>query len=83
MNQEMENMAAEVAETKTVVASAIKLIDGISQQIKDAAGDKVKLKELTDSLDADNKLLAEKVAENTEAEGESGEGNGTGAEEPK
>lgn len=70
MNTELEALSAEVAETKTVVKSAIVLIDGISQQIKDAGTDKVKLKELTDSLDADNAALAAKVAENTAAEEE-------------
>lgn len=63
-------LEAEVAETKTVVESAVVLIDGLRQAIIDAGTDPVKLKALTDSLDAENKKLADKVAENTAAEEE-------------
>lgn len=72
MNAEMERLSTEVAEATTVMQSAATLIEGISQQIKDAAGDKAKLTELTNTLDSEANTLAAKVAENTPA-----------AEEPK
>lgn len=70
MNAEIEKLSAEVAEATTVMQSAATLIEGISQQIKDAAGDKTKLTELTNTLDTESNRLAAKVAENTAAEGE-------------
>lgn len=70
MNEELVKLETEVGELTTVVDSAIALIEGISQQIKDAGIDKAKLTELTNSLDSQANKLAAKVAENTEAEGE-------------
>lgn len=66
--KELDDLTTEVEETNTVIDSAITLIKGLSQLIKDAGTDPVKLKQLTDQLDAKNKALAQTVVENTPAE---------------
>ena len=58
----LDELTAEVAETKGVVASAVELIKGLRQQIIDAGTDPTKLAELVASLDTDNKALAAAVA---------------------
>jgi hypothetical protein len=64
----LDDLTAEVEETKTGIDSAIVLLNGLSQLIKDAGNDPVKLKALTDQLDAKNKELAEAVVANTPSE---------------
>lgn len=64
----LNRLTTEVAELTTVAESAVALINGLSQQIKDAAGDQAKLDELTDKLDAQANSLAAAVAANTPAE---------------
>lgn len=63
-----EDLTAEVEETTTGIDSAITLIKGLSQLIKDAGNDPAKLKALTDKLDAKNKELADAVVANTPQE---------------
>lgn len=70
MKQELERLTVEVAETKTVMASAVTLLQGLSDRIKEADGDKAKLTELTDELDSNTNALAQAVAANTPAQNE-------------
>jgi hypothetical protein len=67
MNEALAALQAKVEETNTVAASAITLLNGLSQQIKDAGTDPVKLAELTAALDASNDALAAAVVANTPA----------------
>lgn len=64
---DLSALEAEVEEQKTVNASAIALLKGLSDQIKEAGTDAVKLKALTDALDSGNKDLATAVEANTPA----------------
>lgn len=65
--KELDDLSTEVEETRTGIDSAIVLLNGLSQLIKDAGTDPAKLKELTDSLDAKNAELAAAVVANTPA----------------
>ena len=62
MAQELDDLTAQVAETKTVMQSAVVLIQGLRQAIIDAGTDPAKLKELTDGLKVDEDALADAVA---------------------
>lgn len=64
---DLTELTAEVAETKTVSESAITLLNGLKAQLDAAGTDPVKLKELSDSLDANSKALAAAVEANTPA----------------
>jgi hypothetical protein len=61
MSAELDRLTTEVAETKAGVASAIRLIQGLAQQIRDNATDPVALNALADDLDAQQKDLADAV----------------------
>lgn len=63
----LANLTTEVEETETAIDSAILLIKGLSDLIKAAGTDPVKLGQLTDRLDAKGKALAQAVVENTPA----------------
>lgn len=65
MSAAMDNIAREVAETKTVVESAIVLINGIADRIREAGVDAEKLEALSSELDGTAKTLADAVAANT------------------
>lgn len=65
MSAELDRLSAEVAETKTVVDSAIVLIEGMAKMIRDNAANPAALKALADELDAKTNALAAKVTENT------------------
>jgi hypothetical protein len=68
MSQALDELIAQVAKNQEVEASAILLIQGISQQLKDAianGADPVKLAELTLQLDNSAQALAAAVAANT------------------
>jgi hypothetical protein len=65
MSAELDRLTTEVSETKTVVDSAITLLGGLSQQIRDLKDDPAKLSALADDLDAKTNALAAAVAENT------------------
>lgn len=72
VNKVMANIAdltAKVAELTTVEASAEALLDGLSQQLKDAKGDPAAIQTVIDSLDAGKAGLADAVARNTPASG--------------
>jgi len=68
MSAELDRLTAEVAETKTVIDSALVLIRSIPQLIRDAGTDPAALKALADELDAKQAELAAAVTENTPAE---------------
>ena len=65
MSVELDALKAKVAANTTVVGSAIVLIDGLAQQIRDLKDDPVALAALANELEATNANLAGKVAENT------------------
>lgn len=65
MSVAMDNITREVAETKGIIESAIVLINGIADRIREAGIDAVKLEALTSELDADANKLAAAVAANT------------------
>lgn len=65
MSAELDALAAEVAADGAVVASAVKLIQGLEAQIAAAGTDPVKLKQLTDDLATQRQQLADAVATGT------------------
>lgn len=62
MSQAVDDLTAEVASIKGVVASAVALIQGLRQQIIDAGTDPAKLADLTAALKASEADLAAAVA---------------------
>ncbi len=67
MSAALDKITSEVADTKSVIASAVTLINGLAQQIRDLSTDPVALNALADDLDASSKSLADAVAANTPA----------------
>ena len=65
MSAQLDKLTTEVSETKTVVASAVTLIEGLAQQIRDLKDDPVALEALATELDATTNALAAAVAANT------------------
>ncbi len=65
MSQQLDDLQAEVEEVKTVQQSAITLINGLAEQIREAGTDPAKLAQLASDLDASSKALAEAIAANT------------------
>jgi len=65
MAGELSRLQTEVAEMAGVVDSAIVLINGLAQQIRDLAQDPVALAAMADDLDAKAGALAAAVAANT------------------
>ena len=66
----LDAISAEVEMTVGIEASAVTLLQGLSQQIKDlvaAGADPVKLTALADELHASSTALAEAITENTPA----------------
>lgn len=68
MEQAMNRIAAEVEELRDVNESAIALIAGLAEEIRNARGDEDRLNALADSLDAESNRLAAAVSANTEPE---------------
>lgn len=64
MAKELEDLTAEVEETKGVVQSAKVLIEGFAEALAAAGTDPAKLAELKASLDQSNQELADAVAAN-------------------
>jgi hypothetical protein len=64
---DLTRLTQEVAENTTVIESAVTLIEGLAQQIRDNIADQAKLEELADQLDSEANALAAKIAENTPA----------------
>lgn len=61
----LADLTAKVAELTTVEQSAIALINGLAQQLKDAVGDPAAIQGVIDSLEAGKQALANAVAANT------------------
>lgn len=61
----LDQLTADVQADKDAVNSAITLINGLAQQIKDAGTDPAALKALTDQLEANTSSLAAAVTANT------------------
>ena len=74
LDTKLDALEAEVAEDLTVDQSAVTLITGLSQLLKDAlangstAEQVARVQAIVDKLDAQNKALADAVAANTPAE---------------
>jgi hypothetical protein len=68
MSTQLDELTAAVARAETVTDSAIELIKGLSTQVRDAANDPVKIKELADALDQQLSELAEAVQAGTAQE---------------
>jgi hypothetical protein len=81
MSEQLDKLTAEVAENKTVMQSAVTLLQGLKQRLDEAGTDAAKLSELSADLDANTNALAAAVTANTPVENEPGEGTGedTGA----
>lgn len=69
MANELDRLTTEVSETETVVDSAIALITGIAQQLRDAVAQNnpAAITALADKLDAKQAELAAAVTANTPA----------------
>jgi uncharacterized alpha-E superfamily protein len=65
---DLTNLTQEVSEARTVMASAVTLLQGLKQKLDEAGADPVKLKELSDSLDTGTNDLAAAITANTPAE---------------
>jgi len=65
MSAELDTLTTEVAEIKTVAASAVALIEGLSTQILALKNDPVALTALAAELDASSNALAAAVTANT------------------
>lgn len=68
MSAQLEVLKTEVAETKTVIDSAITLLNGLSAKIAELKDDPVALQALADELDAETKALSDAVVANTPVE---------------
>jgi len=70
MRMTLDDILAKVAAEKTVDDSIVTLLNGISQQLKDAiaaGADSVKLKAISDALDANIAEIQDAVTKNTPA----------------
>ena len=63
----LEDLTEQVAETKTVIDSAIVLIQGIKAALDEAGNNPAALKALRDSLDTSEQALAAAIVANTPA----------------
>lgn len=70
MANELDNLTAEVAETKTVMGSAVTLLQGLKTKLDAAIGNPAALAALSAELDTSTNALAAAIAANTPAEGE-------------
>lgn len=82
MTTALEDLQREVEEATAVSQSAVTLIGGLAQQIRDLKDDPAKLEELANKLDASSNALAAAVAANTVAEDEPDEPDEPAPEEP-
>jgi len=77
MSEQLDKLTQEVAENKTVMESAVTLLQGLKQRLDEAGTDAAKLAQLSADLDTNTNALAAAVTANTPAETESGTGTGT------
>lgn len=68
MSAALDRLTREVSETKEVAASAVAMIEGLAQQIRDLKDDPAALEALANELDASQAALAAAVAANTPSE---------------
>ena len=61
----LDDVIADVAEETTVIESVVTLLTNLSQQLKDAGTDPVKLAALKTQIDANKAALAKAVVDNT------------------
>jgi hypothetical protein len=66
MSAEMDALQQEVAETIGVMESAIAFIQGVSTQVRDAAGDRQKSMDLANDLDQKAHALAQAIESNSQ-----------------
>lgn len=67
MSKELDDLATEVAEIKTVAESAVVTITNLAQMVRDAGTDATKLKALAADLDASAKSLGDAIVAGTPA----------------
>jgi len=67
MNTALQNLQNEVGNNTDLQQSAISLIQGLAQQIKDNADDPVAIKALADQIHSNSAALAAAIAANTPA----------------
>lgn len=67
MSQSLDDLTVQVSKNTDVEASAVVLIQGIAQQLRDAGTDPAKLQALQTSLGTSAQALADAVAANTPA----------------
>lgn len=67
MNAALADLAAKVAAEDTVIQSAVTLIQGLTQQLKDAAVDNAEVQSLAADIDAQTTALAAAIPANTPA----------------
>jgi hypothetical protein len=75
----VDTLESEVAEASTAIDSAVTLLQGVVSEMRDHAGNRDRILQLANTLDAKTRALAEAVAAGTAAEGEEG---GTDAPAP-
>lgn len=63
----LDDIQADVVDESTVIDSVVTLLGNISQQLKDAGTDPVKLQAIKDGIDANKAKLAAAVVANTPA----------------
>lgn len=68
MANELETLTTEVAETKTVMASAVTLLQGLKAKLDEAIGNPAALAALSAELDTNTNALAAAITANTPAE---------------
>lgn len=68
MSASLDRLTREVTESRTAVDSALTLIEGLAQEIRDNLGDDAALEALADDLDAQQADLASAVTSNTAQE---------------
>jgi len=61
----LDDVIADVAEETTVIESVVTLLTNLSQQLKDAGTDPVKLAALKTQIDSNKAALAKAVVDNT------------------
>jgi|SRR6478752_3086301 len=68
MSAQLDRLIRETQETQTAVDSVLALVDGLAQQLRDAADDPQKINDLADQLDTLQTKIANAVVANTPAE---------------
>ena len=63
----LDDLLAKVQAEKTVEDSLMTLLTNVSQQLKDAKSDPVKIQAIADQIDANTKKMADAVTANTPA----------------